>query len=1050
MADKTVVVRIVVRANQFSSGLRGAAAKTQRFAVDVERSSAKAGSSALALGAASATAGKLILVGIGGAMVVSAKAAIDFESSLAGVAKTTDLTGSAFAKAGSPLAAFGESLRSLSMRIPLNVNELARIAEVGGQLGIQVPNLIEFTEVMAALGVSTNLAATEAATGLARFANIMGTAQNQFGRLGDVIVELGNNLPTTESEILGFALRLAPVGRTIGLTEEEVLGLGAAMTSLGVRAERGGTALQRLFLDMQTAVLGGGEALQKFAAATRMSSEEFEDLFRESPALAFLELVKQLDATTDAGGNAAGVLESIGVIQQRSIQVLLASASGWETVADSLNLANEAGEAGTALQEEAARRYGTSASQIQILGNAFNDLRIEIGNALLGSGGLAAGLDFLREFIRLIKDNLPLIGRLTKVLLAVAAIRIGAGILLGLKAALVTLRGIEGAAWGAARGTAALRLGMLGVNTAVFAGLGIAAILITRWAAMAAKAAELRRAGKEFLQDLEEGTPPVEAFLKKLRDQGVLTDEISDRFHNLGISVEDFVTKLLEGDEGLTQFLAGDFDKDILGRADAMATFAKTFGTTKEEIGALFPSIAEAQIGILGLTRFMRESSEIFRGGALAERARQIREGLIEAGKGAIFTTEQLKIMADRAAVAFDLSVPVGDIIRQMTTDYQDAALRGEVSSGIITDSLDDITFSWRELVNQTEDGESRIENFFETMISSVDDFEGTLSDSFDEVREAILGSFPAWDEYEQATIESLDAVIAAQDAYLEDLRDGLGLQQDLVGQVSRNVLEFVENLDPATKGALARFRKSNREGFEEWLADVGENLDEAGELVIDFWELKLPEGLSVGFRGLLATAAKEAKSLELPGRQTAESFFEGLSAQMILLSGERQQEYLDAIEEALSDQGFMDALGFGVGDDVIEGLLRALRNMAARANPIFLAQAQMMQENVERVWGVHSPSTVMEDIGKDITRGLFEGLNSEFDRQFQDQRSSPIVNILGPKPVVNLTTTVQGGSRDINLYYPHHTSDDVISGVKTASVLTSLQREAEVAIGPG
>ncbi|KKL98535.1 hypothetical protein LCGC14_1823450, partial [marine sediment metagenome] len=845
MADKTVVVRIVVRANQFSSGLRGAAAQTQRFAVDVERSSAKAGSSALALGAASATAGKLILVGIGGAMVVSAKAAIDFESSLAGVAKTTDLTGSAFAKAGSPLASFGEALRSLSMRIPLNVNELARIAEVGGQLGIQVPNLIEFTEVMAALGVSTNLSATEAATGLARFANIMGTSQKQFGRLGDVIVELGNNLPTTESEILGFALRLAPVARTIGLTEEEVLGLSAAMTSLGVRAERGGTALQRLFLDMQTAVLGGGEALEKWAAATRMSSEEFAELFKESPALAFLELVKQLDATTDAGGNAAGVLESVGVIQQRSIQVLLASASGWETVADSLNLANEAGEAGTALQEEAARRYGTSASQIQILGNAFNDLRIEIGNALLGGGGLAAGLDFLREFIRLIKDNLPLIGRLTKVLLAVAAVRIGAGVLLGLKAALVTLRGIEGSAFGAARGTAALRLGMLGVSTAVFAGLGIAAVLITRWAALAAKAAELRRVGQAFLQDVEEGTPPVEAFLKQLKEGGVLTDDIIDQFHDLGISVEDFARRLLSGDKDLAQVVARK--GTVIGYADAISTLAIAFGKTEEEVSTIFPTLNKANAAVLELIGFVRESDIVFRGGALAERARQIREGLIEAGKGALFTNEQLKIMADRAAIAFDFSIPVEDIVRQMTTDYVDAGVRMGITSGEISEGIQGITFSWRELVNQTEGGEKRIEDFFDVMVSSVGEFEGALADSFEEVRDIIVGGFPVWDEYEQATIESLDAVIAAQDAYLEDLRDGFALEDELLGQISTPALEFIKAMDPALKGALARLRKTSEGEFDEFIAGVEANLDEVGNIFAEQWAKELPKELDKG-----------------------------------------------------------------------------------------------------------------------------------------------------------------------------------------------------------
>ncbi|KKM04871.1 hypothetical protein LCGC14_1759850, partial [marine sediment metagenome] len=199
-----------------------------------------------------------------------------------------------------------------------------------------------------------------------------------------------------------------------------------------------------------------------------------------------------------------------------------------------------------------------------------------------------------------------------------------------------------------------------------------------------------------------------------------------------------------------------------------------------------------------------------------------------------------------------------------------------------------------------------------------------------------------------------------------------------------------------------------------------------------------------------IAVATANAQLLELPGKQTADAFFDGLAVQMASLPAAHQQDFLDNIEEAMADEGFMDALGWNLGDDIIEGLLRVLRGMAARVNPVFSDQGDLMRRAMSGVWEAVSPSKFTEELGRDITRGLFKGLESEFDRQFRTQRDNPIVNILGPKPVVNLTTTVQGGSRDIILNYPHHTSDDVISGVKTGSILTSLQREAEVAIGPG
>ena len=72
---------------------------------------------------------------------------------------------------------------------------LPEVAEAAGQLGIEVPNIMEFTRVMIDLGEATNLSADEAATSLRRdLQNITGMSQQEFGKLGSIIVDLGNNL----------------------------------------------------------------------------------------------------------------------------------------------------------------------------------------------------------------------------------------------------------------------------------------------------------------------------------------------------------------------------------------------------------------------------------------------------------------------------------------------------------------------------------------------------------------------------------------------------------------------------------------------------------------------------------------------------------------------------------------------------------------------------------------------------------------------------------------------------------------------------------------
>ena len=69
------------------------------------------------------------------------------------------------------------------------------MAEAAGQLGIATDDVLTFSRVMLDLGESTNLTADEAATALARFANITGTSAENYERLGSVIVGLEITLP---------------------------------------------------------------------------------------------------------------------------------------------------------------------------------------------------------------------------------------------------------------------------------------------------------------------------------------------------------------------------------------------------------------------------------------------------------------------------------------------------------------------------------------------------------------------------------------------------------------------------------------------------------------------------------------------------------------------------------------------------------------------------------------------------------------------------------------------------------------------------------------
>ena len=316
-----------------------------------------------------ATAAGVATVAIGAATAASIAVGSEFESAFAGVKKTVDATEKEFER-------LRQDILDMSRVIPSSASDIAGVMEIAGQLGIANEYLTDFTETMINLGVSTNMTAEDAATALAKFANITGMDPNDYERLGSVIVDLGNNFATTEEDIVHMATRLASTGDLVGLSEAQIMALSTAMSAVGIKAESGGSTMSKLLKKMQLAVELNTGALEEYASVADMTGAEFSEAFKEDAVVALSAFIDGLKDTERNGKSAIAILDDMGLKEVRLSNTILALAGSENVMTEAITMANEAWEENTALAIEAGRRYETAESKMIILGNSLKELGI--------------------------------------------------------------------------------------------------------------------------------------------------------------------------------------------------------------------------------------------------------------------------------------------------------------------------------------------------------------------------------------------------------------------------------------------------------------------------------------------------------------------------------------------------------------------------------------------------------------------------------------------------------------------------------------------------
>jgi TP901 family phage tail tape measure protein len=391
----------------------------------------KGGDKIKAFGDNVSTLGGKLTTGLTAPLIASVglitKAAIDYESAFTGVKKTVDETATVSYKN------LSDGIRQMAKELPVSAVQIANVAEVAGQLGIKADDILKFSRTMIDMGESTNLSAEDAATAIAKIANILGLTSDEYSRFGASVVDLGNNFATTEKDIVEMSNRLAAGGKLAGLTAPEILGLATAMSSVGIEAEAGGTAMTQTLTAIGNAVSlttkDSADDLALIAKVAGTTSEDFQKAWKEKPAEALQAFIKGLNTAREKGANMDAILMKLGMTGVRQGNMLKSLALSSDKMSAAVERSNQAWKDNTALTNEANKRYETTESQLKMFKNQVTDLAIEFGGPLLKAlrDGLKAGKPWIETLAKMAKQFSSMSEEQQRNILKWGALAAGAG-----------------------------------------------------------------------------------------------------------------------------------------------------------------------------------------------------------------------------------------------------------------------------------------------------------------------------------------------------------------------------------------------------------------------------------------------------------------------------------------------------------------------------------------------------------------------------------------------------------------------------------------------
>lgn len=257
----------------------------------------------------------------------------------------------------------------------INIDSLQQSAKGLARLGIR-ENLLELSKTISMFSKTAEMGEEQAALILGRMTQLFNLPNKAAAieELGNSIIEVAENMATSEQEITDVLSRIGPVGQLAGFSVTDLVGIAGAVKAIGQRSEAAGSAVQRLFVKLF------GSTDEVIAALDITSAEAFElqrliDTDVNEAFRRFLGIIG-----SGKFDRAAAILQDIELSGKRVMPVLLGLSKNTSLLTQAQDLAAKGANENIQILEDYALQMDNLSARTEGLKSAWDELGSSLGN----------------------------------------------------------------------------------------------------------------------------------------------------------------------------------------------------------------------------------------------------------------------------------------------------------------------------------------------------------------------------------------------------------------------------------------------------------------------------------------------------------------------------------------------------------------------------------------------------------------------------------------------------------------------------------------------